>query len=44
MYAMGLMGTWGGRYGSFPPRPASPTTGTAKDGAREHGTTEDAAS
>jgi hypothetical protein len=21
MFAMGLMGTWGGRYGTFPPRP-----------------------
>lgn len=41
MYAMGLMGTWGGRYGTFPPRPAP---GTAKGGAAEHGAAEDAAS
>jgi hypothetical protein len=41
MYAMGLMGTWGGRYGSFPPRPAP---GVAKSAGRERGATEDAAS
>lgn len=41
MYAMGLMGTWGGRHGRFPPRPAP---GAAKDAAREPGATEDAAS
>lgn len=37
MYAMGLMGTWGGRYGAFPPRPAP---GTSTGGAHDHGTTE----
>jgi hypothetical protein len=41
MYAMGLMGTWGGRYGRFPPRSAP---GGAKDAARGHGAIEDAAS
>lgn len=41
MYAMGLMGTWGGRYGTFPPRPAPDTaTGTT----REPGASEEAAS
>jgi hypothetical protein len=31
MFAMGLMGTWGGRHGTFPPRPpkAAHTTGGA---------------
>jgi hypothetical protein len=29
MFAMGLMATWGGRYGSFPPRPPTPARTTS---------------
>jgi hypothetical protein len=34
MFAMGMMGAWGGRYGTFPPRPPKgvPTTGAAPGG------------
>jgi hypothetical protein len=48
MFAMGLMGVWGGRYGSFPPRPPMPraagsTPEEAPDPAAE-ASSEDAAS
>jgi hypothetical protein len=29
MYGLGLMGVWGGRYGTFPPRPLKQSGGTA---------------